>query len=71
MKTLKTITYLFLLLVLASCKTVAPYESMYINDEEMQMEGRADQNFETYIYSIREGGTSSGAPKSSGGCGCN
>lgn len=54
-----------------SCVNLKPYERVYVNDPEMQMEPDAGKNFEYYVYSIREGGVQAGAEKSGGGCGCN
>ncbi len=62
---------IILLLFLSACKTVAPYERMYLNDEEMQLEGNSIDNYESYVHTIREGTTPSNTTKSSGGCGCN
>lgn len=59
------------LLFLGSCRSVKPYDMMYLNDSEMQMGASSAKNFENYVQSIREGGSTSGSAKSSGGCGCN
>jgi len=56
---------------LQSCVSIKPYERVYVNDPEMQMEVDAGKNFENYIHSIREGATPAGTNKASGGCGCN
>ena len=66
----------FIMLITAipclSCTaSLKPYEQVYINDPEMQMETDASQNFQNYVQSIREGATPVSSPKSSGGCGCN
>jgi Domain of unknown function (DUF4266) len=62
---------LALLSILASCKSVKPYDMVYLNDSEMQMGNSSAKNYENYVQSIREGATPSGSIKSSGGCGCN
>ena len=54
-----------------SCKTLKPYQKIYVNDPEMQMSVTARHNFENYIQSIREGAISIGSKKGNGGCGCN
>ncbi len=60
-----------LVLTLFSCRSVKPYEMVYLNDSEMQMGNSSAKNYENYIESIREGATPAGSSKSSGGCGCN
>ncbi|SFP98037.1 protein of unknown function [Pseudarcicella hirudinis] len=63
---------LFLCLILiGGCKTVKPYQRIYLNDSEMQIGNTSARNFENYVQSIREGATMPGGAKSSGGCGCN
>jgi hypothetical protein len=71
MKNKKIYIMLALLSALASCKSVKPYDMVYINDSEMQMGNSSGKSYENYIQSIREGATPSGSIKSSGGCGCN
>jgi hypothetical protein len=61
----------FLLLIFDSCKTVEPYQRVYLNDHEMQMTKNAAGKFEDYVHVVREGATVPGGAKSSGGCGCN
>lgn len=67
----KLLFLLFSIGFLSACKTVSPYERMYLNDEEMQLDGNSIDNFESYVHSIREGASPSNTTKSSGGCGCN
>lgn len=62
---------LYVVMFLSSCATVQPYERQFISDTEMQMTRDAGQDFNNYIFSIREGSTPASAGKSSGGCGCN
>jgi hypothetical protein len=61
----------FFLLMFDSCKTVEPYQRVYLNDHEMQMTKNAAAKFEDYVHVVREGATIPGGAKSSGGCGCN
>ncbi|MEZ4805268.1 MAG: DUF4266 domain-containing protein [Bacteroidia bacterium] len=61
----------FAVIGLASCVAVKPHEMVYLNDEEMKLGNSMNKNFEIYIETIREGSTSAGSNKSSGGCGCN
>lgn len=65
------LSYVILVLLFASCKTVKPYERQYINDAEMQAGGDAGKQFNHYAHSIREGAVPANGPKGSGGCGCN
>jgi len=60
-----------LILLASSCVTLKPYDRVYVNDPDMQMNGDAGKNYENYIHAIREGATPAGSGKSSGGCGCN
>ncbi len=61
----------FITILFASCKTLKPYERIYVNDPQMQMGNAAPKNFENYVHSIREGAIPPASSKSSGGCGCN
>ena len=54
-----------------SCAPLKPYERVYVDDPEMQMNVTTCKSFEHYIQSIREGALSNGGAKGSGGCGCN
>lgn len=65
------LTILIFAFIFTSCKTIKPYERIYINDPQMQMGTAAPKNFENYVHSIREGAIPAGSSKSSGGCGCN
>lgn len=74
MKPLKQLFYLIILslfISLYSCTALKPYDKVYINDSEMQMGNSAQQNFQNYVQTIREGSTEPSSSKSSGGCGCN
>jgi Domain of unknown function (DUF4266) len=65
------ISCLVFLFILNGCKTVQPYQRVYLNDHEMLMNKNAGGKFEDYVHAVREGGTVPGGVKSSGGCGCN
>jgi Domain of unknown function (DUF4266) len=70
----KNVKILMLLLgfgLFASCKTVKPYQKIYLNDSEMQFDNSSNKKFEHYVHSIREGSIPVTGSKSSGGCGCN
>ena len=60
-----------ILFLFTSCAGIKPYESQFVNDPEMQMSNDAGKNFNSYVYSIREGAIPAGSTESSGGCGCN
>lgn len=60
----------FMVLTFTSCVSLKPYERIYINDPDMQMEADAGQHFGNYIHSIRESGLPAGSQTSGGGCGC-
>lgn len=59
------------LLLCTSCKSLQPYERIYVNDREMKMDLSGGQAFENYVESIREAALPAGGQKASGGCGCN
>ena len=65
----------FLFLIIScctvSCISLEPYEQIYINDSEMELGVDASDNFQHYVYKIREGATPPAVGKASGGCGCN
>ncbi len=63
--------FTFLALALSSCATLKPYERVYVNDAEMQMNATTDQKFGLYVFSIREGSLTAIGQKGGGGCGCN
>jgi hypothetical protein len=56
---------------LPSCKTVKPYQRIYLNDEAMQMGKRPSEKFSSNAHTYREGASGGGKAKGSGGCGCN
>jgi hypothetical protein len=65
------LTVLLVLALLTSCRTVKPYQKIYLNDNEMQFDVSSNKKFEHYVHSIREGASPVSGSKSSGGCGCN
>jgi len=70
MKILK-FSVIVILLVLASCKTVKPYQRVYLNDNAMQMKKNNVDKLSSEMHSYKEGASGGGRGKSSGGCGCN
>lgn len=68
---MKNTYIIFLMVFCSSCVSVAPYQKMYLNDEDMQIadgpETRSEANFHTY----REGASGAKGGKAGGGCGCN
>ncbi|MEL6653077.1 MAG: DUF4266 domain-containing protein [Bacteroidota bacterium] len=61
----------FGLLSLSSCVSVASYQKMYLNDEDMQLEDSKIQAYEINVESYREGAAGINGGKVGGGCGCN
>ncbi|MEM6343740.1 MAG: DUF4266 domain-containing protein [Bacteroidota bacterium] len=56
---------------LSSCVSVASYQKMYLNDEDMQLEDAKIQAYEINVASYREGAAGINGGKVGGGCGCN
>ena len=56
---------------LPSCVTVAAYQKVYINDEDMKLAGKNVEATETSFESYREGAGGANGGKAGGGCGCN
>lgn len=56
---------------LASCTTVKPYQKNRLNDAEMSLSSRTSQKFEQNFQVYREGASGANGGKSGGGCGCN
>lgn len=70
----KKITYLLITLslaLLASCVSIQPYQKVYLNDEEMELNLREVEYFENNFQSYREGASGANSGKTGGGCGCN
>ena len=58
-------------LFLNSCKSVKPFQKMYLNDPSMVLESNKLDFFETNFQSYREGASGANGGKVGGGCGCN
>lgn len=56
---------------LAGCKSVAPYQRVYLNDEDMMLQQRPSAFNEINAANYREGAAGAIGGKSGGGCGCN
>jgi hypothetical protein len=63
-----TITALF---PLAACRTVKPYQRVYLNDYNMQLGKTGIDKFDQSVQAYKEGASGGGNGKPSGGCGCN
>ena len=67
--------YIALVLAAASllpeCRSVKPYQRVYLNDAAMQPGRTKIEKFDMSVHSIREGASGGGNGKTSGGCGCN
>ena len=56
---------------LFSCKTVKPYQRVYLNDDAMQAGKRPIDKLPDATHNYREGASGGGSGSSSGGCSCN
>jgi hypothetical protein len=56
---------------LASCVSVAAYQKVYLNDEDMKLANKRIEVYETNFESYREGAGGANGGKVGGGCGCN
>jgi len=54
-----------------SCKTVKPYQRVFLNDDAMQTGKRATEKLSSAVHNYREGASGGGSGNTSGGCGCN
>jgi len=66
----KIILLIIVITIFQACVSLKPYEMVYVNDPEMQLGLDAGKNFESSVFSIREGATPAGTGETSGGCGC-
>ena len=57
--------------LLNSCVSVAAYQKMYLNDEDMQLKARDIEYYDINFHSYREGAAGANGAKAGGGCGCN
>ena len=65
------VTVIVLINTLSSCKTVKPYQRVYLNDDAMKMAKHVIEKFDSKVHTYREGASGGGRGKSNGGCGCN
>ena len=56
---------------LSSCVSVAAYQKVYLNDEDMKLANKRVEVYETNFQSYREGAGGANGGKVGGGCGCN
>ncbi|RUT78198.1 DUF4266 domain-containing protein [Ancylomarina longa] len=59
------------MIALNSCVSVAAYQKTYLNDEEMALQAKKLEVYETNFEAYREGAAGANGGKSGGGCGCN
>lgn len=62
---------LIMLIALNGCVSVAAYQKTYLNDEEMALQAKKMETYETNFETYREGAAGANGGKSGGGCGCN
>lgn len=55
----------------SGCMSVAAYQKMYLNDEDMQLKARDIEYYDINFQSYREGAAGANGGKAGGGCGCN
>ncbi len=60
-----------LLAALPGCVSVAAYQKVYLNDEDMKLSSKTVETPETNFQSYREGAGGANGGKVGGGCGCN
>ena len=60
-----------LALLLPGCVSVAAYQKVYLNDEDMKLSSKVVEVPETNFESYREGAGGASGGKVGGGCGCN
>ena len=56
---------------LTGCVSVAAYQKVYLNDEDMTLAKTRSETYETNFESYREGAGGANGGKVGGGCGCN
>lgn len=62
---------LFAIAAMNSCVSVAAYQKTYLNDEEMALQAKKLEVYESNFQAYREGAAGANGGKSGGGCGCN
>lgn len=60
-----------LITCLSGCVSIAEYQKVYLNDQDMQLSDDAMQTFESNFHTYREGASGANGGKAGGGCGCN
>lgn len=61
----------FTCLFFTQCVSVAAYQKMYLNDEDMELKAKNIEQYEQNFESYREGASGGNGGKVGGGCGCN
>ncbi len=56
---------------LSGCVSVAAYQKVYLNDEDMKLANKRVEVYETNLESYREGAGGANGGKVGGGFGCN
>ena len=59
------------ILTIQGCTAVKEYQKMYVNDRDMELNGKSSEQFETNMEVFREGASGANGGKSGGGCACN
>jgi hypothetical protein len=62
---------LFAIVAMNSCVSVAAYQKTYLNDNEMALQTKKLEVYESNFEAYREGAAGANGGKSGGGCGCN
>lgn len=68
---LQALSILLISLFMTSCVSVKAYQKMYLNDQEMALNDKKIESFETNYCAYREGAAGANGGKVGGGCGCN
>jgi hypothetical protein len=58
-------------MISSGCASVAPYQKVYLNDQDMALKSRKIESYDFNIASYREGASGGNGGKTGGGCGCN
>jgi hypothetical protein len=70
-KQIFNIGFLLIGIIISSCVSVKDYQKTHLNDEEMKLENRQVEVFESDFQSYREGAVGGTNGNSGSGCGCN
>lgn len=68
---MKKLTFVILLVTLASCSEVKEYQKSKINDSDMELAAKKSEKFENTFMLYREASSGANGGKTGGGCGCN